>query len=37
MKIFRFAFIGIPMISGIALAIFILRLLSMPMKVVDID
>ena len=37
MKVFRFAFIGIPMITGIALAIFILRLLSMPMKVVDID
>ncbi|RLP65765.1 hypothetical protein L150_04540 [Candida albicans Ca529L] len=37
MQVFRFAFIGIPMITGIALAIFILRLLSMPMKVVDID
>lgn len=35
--VFRFVFIGTPMFVGIALALFILRLLSMPMKVVDID
>lgn len=36
-KILRFAFIGIPMISGIALALFILRIMSMPMNVVDLN
>lgn len=36
-KILRFTFIGIPMITGIALALIILRIMSTPTKVVDID
>lgn len=36
-KLLKFAFIGIPMITGIALALFILKLFSKPMKLVDMD
>lgn len=36
-KVFRFACIGIPMITGITLALFILKMLSIPRKKVDID
>ena len=36
-KVFRFAFIGIPMITGITLALFILKMFSIPMKIVDVN
>lgn len=36
-KVFRFAFIGIPMMIGIALALFILRIMSTSREMVDID
>lgn len=36
-KMLRFAFICFPMITGIALALFILKFLTIPMEVVDID
>ena len=36
-KVFRFAFIGIPMMIGIALALIILKLLSIPIEVIDMD
>ena len=34
-KVFRFAFIGIPIITGIVLALFILRVLSISLKAVN--
>ncbi|KAG8202412.1 KAR5, partial [Candida africana] len=37
MKILRFAFIGIPMITGVTLALFILKIMSTPLEVIDID
>lgn len=37
MKVFRFAFIGIPVIIGIAMALFILKFMSTSLKLVDID
>ena len=37
MKVFRFAIVGIPMITGIALALFILKIMSTPLEVIDID
>ncbi|KHC58228.1 hypothetical protein MGE_04564 [Candida albicans P75010] len=36
-KVFRFAFIGIPMIMGITLALLILKMYSTPMKIVDVN
>lgn len=36
-KVFRFAFIGIPVIIGIAMALFILKFMSTSLKLVDID
>ncbi|KGU22543.1 hypothetical protein MG7_04574 [Candida albicans P34048] len=36
-KLVRFAFIGIPMITGITLALFILKIMSTSREMVDID
>ena len=37
MKVFRFAFVGIPIITGITLALFILKFMSTTLEVIDID
>ena len=37
MKVFRFTIVGIPIITGITLALFILKLMSTTLEVIDID
>ncbi|KHC64042.1 hypothetical protein MGI_04558, partial [Candida albicans P75016] len=37
MKVFRFAFIGISVVIGISLALFILKVISIPVEAVDIN
>ena len=37
MKVFRFTIIGIPMITGITLALFILKLMRTSLEVIAID
>ncbi len=37
MKVFRFSIVGISMITGITLALFILKIMSTPLEVINID